>query len=226
MPHLRRDLVHSWQVSLTEAADIQRHLATRVVLQPRTESPRLAAGVDVAYSKDGARAWAVAVVMGSSFKVVTTSLTAGEPDAPYVPGYLAFREGRLTIEALTGLSIEPDIIFLDGHGVVHERGLGLASHVGVLLDLPTIGVPKTPFHAIDHDPGPRRGDHYVLTKEWGAQLRSGSSQASSPSTYHPGISSTCPERWHLPSHGRAAGTGCPNRFRQPTQCLCLRATRA
>lgn len=169
MPHLRRDLVHSWQVSLTEAADIQRHLATRVVLQPRTESPRLAAGVDVAYSKDGARAWAVAVVMGSSFKVVTTSLTAGEPDAPYVPGYLAFREGRLTIEALTGLSIEPDIIFLDGHGVVHERGLGLASHVGVLLDLPTIGVPKTPFHAIDHDPGPRRGDHYVLTKEWGAQ---------------------------------------------------------
>lgn len=107
--------------------------------------------------------------MGPAFKVVTTSLTIGEPDAPYAPGFLAFREGRLTIEALTGLSVEPDIIFFDGHGVVHERGLGLASHVGVLLDLPSIGVPKTPFHAIDHEPGPQRGDHYVLTKEWGAQ---------------------------------------------------------
>lgn len=60
-------------------------------------------------------------------------------------------------------------MFLDGHGVVHERGLGLASHVGVLLGFPTVGVPKTPFHSIDHDPGPDRGDHYVLTKEWGAQ---------------------------------------------------------
>jgi len=52
---------------------------------------------------------------------------------------------------------------------MHERGLGLASHVGVLLGIPAIGVPKTPFHAIDHDPGPHAGDHYVLTKEWGAQ---------------------------------------------------------
>ena len=107
--------------------------------------------------------------MDRSFRVVASAVVEGEPDRPYAPGYLAFREGQLTLAALTALDVEPELVFLDGHGVVHERGLGMASHVGVLLGLPTIGVPKTPFHAIDHDPGPDRGDYYVLTKEWGAQ---------------------------------------------------------
>ena len=133
------------------------------------ESPQHAAGVDVAYAKDGSLAWAAAVVMDRRFKVIATSVAEGIPDGPYAPGYLAFREGRLTLAALATLEVAPDLVFIDGHGVVHERGLGLASHIGVLLELPTIGVPKTPFHAIDHKPGPARGDHYVLTKEWGAQ---------------------------------------------------------
>ena len=85
------------------------------------------------------------------------------------PGLLAFREGRLSLEALQALDTRPDLIFVDGHGTVHERGLGLASHLGVLLGIPSIGVPKTPFHAIDHAPGPERGSFYVLTKEWGAE---------------------------------------------------------
>jgi len=173
MPALRTELSHPWRVSREEAARIQLELAAEVTLRPLAAegsgSPLVAAGVDVAYTKDGDRAWAVAVAMDRQFSVVATSESEGQPDAPYAPGYLAFREGRLTLEALLGLDVEPDVIFLDSHGVVHERGLGLASHIGVLLGVPTIGVPKTPFHAIDHDPGPQRGDHYVLTKEWGAQ---------------------------------------------------------
>jgi deoxyribonuclease V len=164
---------HGWRVSRAEAAAIQTSLAAEVVLRPMAatgaDAPRLAAGVDVSYSKDGTSAWAVAVVMDRRFRVVCTSVVEGEPDGPYAPGYLAFREGRLTLEALAGLKVRPQLVFLDGHGVVHERGLGLASHVGVLAGTPTIGVPKTPFHAIDHEPGPDMGDHYVLTKEWGAQ---------------------------------------------------------
>jgi deoxyribonuclease V len=123
----------------------------------------------VGYAKDGTRAWAAAVVMDARFRVVESTVVEGEPDAPYVRGYLAFREGRLTVDALTALDVEPDVVFFDGHGVVHERGLGLASHVGVLLGIAAVGVPKTPFHAIDRLPGPHRGDYYVLTKEWGAQ---------------------------------------------------------
>lgn len=173
MPTLRAGLAHPWRVSREEAASIQQDLAPLVELRPLPAdgpgSPRVGAGVDVAYAKDGSRAWAAAVAMDRRFQVLSRSVAEGEPDGPYAPGYLAFREGRLTVEALLGLDVEPGVVFLDSHGVVHERGLGLASHVGVLLGLPTLGVPKTPFHSIDHLPGPHRGDHYVLTKEWGAQ---------------------------------------------------------
>lgn len=164
---------HSWCVSRSEAASIQTRLAAAVVLRPvpteGPEAPRLAAGVDTAYSKDGSFAWAAAVVLDRRFRVVAQNVVSGVPDAPYASGYLAFREGRLSLEALGGLRVVPDLVFLDGHGVVHERGLGLASHVGVLLGTPTIGVAKTPFHAVERLPGVLRGDFYVLTKEWGAQ---------------------------------------------------------
>lgn len=173
MLRVRAELVHPWRVSLEEAAVIQRTLAARVLLRPITAggpgSPGLAAGVDVAYTKDKDYAWAAAVVMDPSLRVVATAVVEGEPDLDYVPGYLAFREGRLTLEALCALAVEPQLVFLDGHGVVHARGCGLASHVGVLLDVPTVGMAKAPFHAIDHLPGARRGDYYVLSKEWGAE---------------------------------------------------------
>lgn len=171
--HAPSPLEHPWRVTREAAAEIQRRLARHVVLCPLPAdgdgAPRLAAGVDVGYTKDGERAWAAAVVMDRAFRVVDVAVVPGEPDGPYAPGYLAFREGRLTLEALRALEVEPDVVFVDGHGVVHERGLGLASHVGVLSGLPTIGVPKTPFHAIERLPGPQRGDLIVLTKEWGAQ---------------------------------------------------------
>jgi deoxyribonuclease V len=170
---IRADLAHSWRVTPKEASAIQSRLASEVILWPLEaegpESPVHVAGVDVAYAKDGSLAWAAAVVMNRRFKALARSVAEGIPDTPYARGHLAFREGRLILAALSHLDTPPDLIFVDGHGVVHERGLGLASHIGVLLDLPTIGVPKTPFHSIDHSPGPERGDYYVLTKEWGAQ---------------------------------------------------------
>lgn len=170
---IREELRHPWRVSSQQAEEIQRTLAARVLLSPLPaegrDAPMLAAGVDVGYTRTGDAAWAVAVVLDRRFRVLERRIVAGDPDGPYVRGYLAFREGRLTIEALLALEHQPDVIFCDGHGVVHERGLGLASHVGVLLDVPTVGVPKTPFHSIDRAPGPDRGDYYVLTKEWGAQ---------------------------------------------------------
>lgn len=170
---MRSDLAHAWRVSRLDADAIQRRLAREVILWPLDaegpDSPSHVAGVDVAYATDGSRAWAVAVVMNARFKTLDVSVAEGIPDAPYARGYLAFREGRLILAALGGLDVPPDLVFMDGHGVVHERGLGLASHVGVLIDMATVGVAKSPFHSIDHEPGLARGDHYVLTKEWGAQ---------------------------------------------------------
>ncbi len=173
MPHVREGLAHEWVLPDEEAREIQRRLAAEVVLSPLPAegpgSPQTAAGVDVGYSRDGERAWACAVVLDRNFRVVDRAVVPGTPDRDYVKGFLAFREGRLSIEALCALSVEPNLVFCDGHGTVHERGLGLASHVGVLLDIPTIGVPKTPFHAIERLPEPGRGNTLVLTKEWGAR---------------------------------------------------------
>jgi deoxyribonuclease V len=170
---LDRELQHAWRMSRADASATQQRLAKLVALRPLPAeglgSPAIAAGVDVAYTKDGSHAWAAAVAMDRRFRVLSACVVEGDPDSPYEPGYLAFREGCLSLEALLGLGVEPGVIFLDSHGVVHERGLGLASHVGVLLGVPTIGVPKTPFHSIDHAPGMHRGDYYVLEKEWGAQ---------------------------------------------------------
>jgi deoxyribonuclease V len=184
---LRSELAHPWRVSLEEARAIQERLAAHAELRPMPaagpRAPKLAAGVDVGYAKDGSRAWAAAVVMDTSFRAVDFAIVGGEPDLPYIRGYLAFREGRLTVEALLALECDPDVVFLDGHGVVHERRCGLATHVGVLLGMPTIGVPKTPFHAIDRAPGPHRGDYYVLTKEWGAQGASIRLKAASKPVY-------------------------------------------
>lgn len=164
---------HEWVVDVDRAHEIQRALASHAILRPLPRegagAPRYAAGVDVGYSRDGECAWAAAIVMDKSLRVIDRVVVPGRPDRSYAPGLLAFREGRLTIEALTSLTVEPDLIFCDGHGIVHERGCGLATHVGVLLDVPTIGVPKTPFHSIERSPGLHRGDYYVLTKEWGAE---------------------------------------------------------
>lgn len=169
----RTELAHEWRPPVPRAEAIQRALAELVVVRALPAegegAPRLVAGVDVGYDRPGARAWAAAVLMDERFRALDAVVVAGEPDLPYTPGLLAFREGRITIEALLALETAPDLVFCDGHGVVHERGLGLASHIGVLLDVPVVGVPKTPFHAIDRQPEGGRGAYYVLTKEWGAQ---------------------------------------------------------
>lgn len=164
---------HPWDVDTPTAEEIQRSLSQHVVLSPLPAdgagSPRLAAGIDVGYTVDGSRAWAAAVVLDRAFNVVEERVAEGTPDRSYAPGLLAFREGRLSIEALGLLEAQPELIFVDGHGTVHERGFGLASHIGLLLGIPTIGVPKTPFHAIDHAPDTPRGSYYIMTKEWGAE---------------------------------------------------------
>jgi deoxyribonuclease V len=173
MPRIRDDIAHGWDLSAEEAADLQRQLAEHVVIEPLPVegdgAPDCAAGVDVGYSRDGEQAWACAVVVDRGYRVIDRAIVPGVPDRDYETGLLAFREGRLSVEALCSLHVEPDLVFCDGHGVVHERGLGLASHVGVLLDLPVIGVPKTPFHAVERLPEPARGSTLVYTKEWGAQ---------------------------------------------------------
>jgi deoxyribonuclease V len=148
MTELPQDWIHP--ATLEDAAAAQRDIAARVVTEDRpvAGAPRHVAGVDCSGAPRGApdRVQAVAVLLdagGSHSRAAATGLAAGVPRFPYVPGFLGFREVPFVLEALTRLPRQPELIFVDGHGVSHPRGCGIASHLGVLLDLPTIGVAKS-----------------------------------------------------------------------------------
>jgi len=136
--------LHSWQVSTAEALDIQRRLARQVSRSSQVITPRFIAGVDISAEKaQGMATGAVVVLEYPELELVETQVVQGRPNFPYVPGLLSFRESPLTLAACEKLSITPDLILVDGQGIAHPRRLGLASHLGLLLDTPTIGCAKS-----------------------------------------------------------------------------------
>jgi deoxyribonuclease V len=136
---------HRWDVSLAEAEAIQRDLAARVsqVPDPALDTVRTVAGIDMS-AKDVARA---AVVVLSYPELETLEIARAERPLvfPYVPGFLSFREGPAVLAAFDKLTRTPDLLMFDGQGIMHPRRLGIAAHLGVLLDLPSIGCAKSPL---------------------------------------------------------------------------------
>lgn len=131
--------------SCEEARHLQERLARSVLLRPLRRPPRHVAGADAAYSRDGFAAYAAAVVLEpEGWTLLDRAWTVEPVPYPYIPGLLAFREGPCLMEALRRLRVEPDLVFFNGHGILHPRGLGLASHLGVMLDIPSIGCAQGP----------------------------------------------------------------------------------
>ncbi|QLQ39401.1 deoxyribonuclease V [Micromonospora robiginosa] len=152
---------------VAEARRVQEELRSRVELAgPGPSAPTAVAGLDVAYAESGDRlAAAVTVLDAVGLDVVDEAVHVGRPAFPYVPGLFAFREMPALLAALDKLTVRPDLLVCDGHGVAHPRRFGLACHLGVVTGLPAIGVGKTPLVGSWEQPGPRRGD-------W-AELRDG-----------------------------------------------------
>lgn len=120
---------------------------------------RLAAGVDAAFLPELGLCVAAAVVVElPGLTVVEERLAHAPLRFPYVPGFLTFREGEAVLRALRALAREPDVVVCDGQGIAHPRGFGLAAHLGVLLDRPTLGAAKSRLVGEAGVPGPRRGD--------------------------------------------------------------------
>ncbi len=132
--------------SPAQARDVQRLLAERVVTADEPGPVRTVAGVDVSNTprdpEDRLHA-AIAVLDAASLAVVATAGATRRAEFPYVPGLLAVREVPCLLDAFATLAVQPDLLVMDGHGVSHPRGLGIASHLGVLLDRPAIGVAKS-----------------------------------------------------------------------------------
>lgn len=131
-----------WPDTIAEARELQERHRSRVRIVPLKKDPEFVAGADAAFSED--RVFAAACLYSYPDLTLIERSTATEASIyPYVPGYLFFREGKAIIAALNKLRTKPDIILVDGQGIAHPRGIGSASHLGVLLGKPTIGCAKT-----------------------------------------------------------------------------------
>lgn len=135
---------HDWNISPAEAVALQRQLTTEIVsTQPiDTAAVRLVAGVDVSVKENTSQA-AVVVLSFPDMQVVETVLAHRPTPFPYIPGLLSFREGPVLEEAFENLQHEPDVFIFDGMGIAHPRRIGIASHMGLWLQKPTIGCGKT-----------------------------------------------------------------------------------
>jgi deoxyribonuclease V len=135
---------HSWQVSQRAAAKIQLELRTEVITEDRFAIVNTVAGVDVSYPAQRACTRAAVVVLDiNSLVQVDSALAQRETSFPYIPGLLSFRETPAILDAFARIGTHPDLLLCDGHGLAHPRRFGLACHIGVLLDIPSIGVAKS-----------------------------------------------------------------------------------
>ena len=136
--------LNRWNVNCQRAARIQERLCGQLLAGGDPTHVRLVAGADVSYERDDNRFYAGIVVMEMpEFTVIEEVTTSGEAAFPYVPGFLTFREGPILLKAFRKLKNQPDIVIFDGQGIAHPRGIGLAAHIGLILDVPSIGCAKS-----------------------------------------------------------------------------------
>lgn len=135
---------HAWPATAEEAIPIQQQLAGEVITSDQLGTVQHVAGVDVGFEENGSVTRAAVAVLSFPELELKEYAIANRPTTfPYIPGFLSFREIPAVIDALEKLTITPDLILCDGQGIAHPRRLGIACHLGVLIDLPTIGVAKS-----------------------------------------------------------------------------------
>lgn len=168
--------LHNWNLSYPQAIALQRSLSEKVQLIELKNQPKTIAGIDCALSKDGQRIIAAVVVLRtqtaenslwgplepSGFETVETSNAIGKLTFPYIPGLLSFREAPVCIAAVEKLKKEPDLFLIDGQGIAHPRRFGLAAHLGLFFDKPTIGCAKSRLTGCFEDPPPEKGSYTLL----------------------------------------------------------------
>lgn len=133
-----------WNLTIAEARTLQNELSARVIRRGSVLNPRFIAGIDVSVSRFSKLGRASVVVLENpSLLPVETSHAEGALHFPYVPGYLSFREAPLIMEAWQKLRIRPELLIMDGQGIAHPRRFGVATHLGLMLDIPSIGCAKS-----------------------------------------------------------------------------------
>src|SRR5262249_52686155 len=136
--------LHSWNLTPREAIALQKQLAGYVDKSRPLTRWQLIAGADVSYNRFSTTLYAAVVVLrGDDLSIIESKEAVGEAKFPYVPGLLTFREAPILLDIFAQLSNRPDVVMVDGQGIAHPRRFGIASHLGLLLGVPTIGCAKS-----------------------------------------------------------------------------------
>jgi len=163
--------LHSWNVTPREAIQIQRSLADRIETRNSLQTPKIIAGADISMSRGSATAYAGVVLLDAeTLEVIDEVGFKGELTFPYIPGLLSFREAPLLLKVFAKLRKKPDLVFLDGQGLAHPRKLGLACHLGLWLDSPTIGCAKSRLIGEYEEPEWEKGSFSFLKDDRGKTL--------------------------------------------------------
>lgn len=153
-----RKIRHSWNLTPAAAIALQHRLRSKVIRVGRPGQVRHVAGTDVGFERGGRITHAaVAVLSFPGLELVDYAIARLPTRFPYVPGLLSFREIPALLVALEQLRVRPDLILCDGQGLAHPRRFGIASHLGVYCDIPSIGVAKSRLIGEHGQPGQRRG---------------------------------------------------------------------
>ena len=167
--------MHEWSLTPREAVELQKRLRELVRVTPLKKKVETVAGADISFNKfDPTIYTAVVVLRLPTLEVVEEVGIVGETQFPYVPGLLSFRESPSVLEAWSRLKTEPDAVMFDGQGLAHPRRVGIASHVGLLIDRPTFGCAKSVLVGKYEEPGEERGSWTPLVDKGetvGAALR-------------------------------------------------------
>ena len=155
--------LHSWNLSYQQAIALQKQLAGKLLFTPLKKPPKLIAGLDCAFSKDKQKIIAAALILQlPDFELVETVTAVKKVTFPYIPGLLSFREAPVCIAAVEKLKKIPDLFIIDGQGIAHPRRLGLAAHLGLFFDKPTIGCAKSRLIGTYNEPLPKKGSYSLL----------------------------------------------------------------
>ncbi|HLM58474.1 MAG TPA: deoxyribonuclease V [Pyrinomonadaceae bacterium] len=150
--------LHEWSLKPREAVELQKQLRERVRVRPLKKKIETVAGADISFNKYDPVLYAGIVVLRlPTLEVVEEAGVVGEATFPYVPGLLSFRETPPLLQAWALLKTEPDAVMFDGQGLAHPRRVGIASHVGLLIDRPTFGCAKSVLVGKYEEPGSERG---------------------------------------------------------------------
>jgi deoxyribonuclease V len=162
--------LHPWKVSPQQAKAIQNSISKRLIPKWDEGPVKIIAGTDVSFPDPQSVLAAVVVLTYPDMKVIETKLIKSKCEFPYIPGLLAFREVPALLSALEELKTEPDVLLCDAQGIAHPRRMGMATHVGLVTDKPSIGCAKSLLYGKYEEPGNAKGQHSSLVTDSGETI--------------------------------------------------------